>query len=116
MIIKKVFSATTMSMTTLYLVLAILLEVAGTTSMKLSDGFNNILPSVCIFVFYISSFVFLTLTLKRLDVSFVYAVWSGLGTSLIAVIGFLFFHEPMTAIKIASLGLIIIGIMGLRLG
>lgn len=105
-----------MPMTGLYMLLAIVLEVAGTTSMKLSDGFNNLIPSILIFVFYALSFIFLTLTLKRLEVSFVYALWSGLGTSLIAIIGIVFFHEPVTVIKIASLGLIVVGIMGLRLG
>lgn len=102
--------------TLLYLILAILLEVAGTTSMKLSNGFTKAAPSVFIFIFYILSFAFLTLSLKRLEVSFAYAVWSGLGTLLIAIIGVTFFHEPMTSIKAISLGLIISGVVGLRLG
>jgi small multidrug resistance pump len=106
----------TYSMSGLYLLMAILLEVAGTTSMKLSDGFNVMLPSILIFVFYSLSFGFLTLTLKRLEVSYVYAVWSGLGTLLIAIIGICFFHETVTVIKILSLFLIIAGIVGLKLG
>lgn len=103
-------------MTVFYLFMAIILEVAGTTSMKLSDGFNKLGPSVLIFVFYICSFTFLTLSLKRLEVSIAYAVWSGLGTLLIALIGFYFFHEPMNVVKMLSLGLIIVGVVGLRLG
>ncbi len=103
-------------LSTIYLLLAILFEVAGTTSMKLSDGFNKVGPSIFIFIFYILSFTFLTLTLKRLEVSVAYAVWSGLGTLLIAIIGVFFFHEPMTLVKAASLFLIVIGIFGLRLG
>jgi small multidrug resistance pump len=103
-------------MTGFYLLLAILLEVAGVTSMKFADGFNHLGPSILIFVFYSFSFAFLALTLKRLELSFAYAVWSGLGTLLIAIIGVFFFHEPMTLIKGLSLGLIIIGVMGLRLG
>jgi small multidrug resistance pump len=97
----------TYSMSGIYLLLAILLEVAGTTSMKLSDGFNVMLPSILIFVFYSLSFAFLTLTLKRLEVSYVYAIWSGLGTLLIAIIGICFFHEAVNAIKMLSLFLII---------
>jgi small multidrug resistance pump len=58
----------------------------------------------------------LTLSLKRLDVSLAYAVWSGMGTALIATIGMLWFREPMTAVKLASLALIIIGVLGLNLG
>lgn len=100
---------------TLYLMLAILFEVAGTTSMKLSNGFHNLAPSIFIFVFYTFSFSFLTLSLKRLEVSIAYAIWSGLGTLLIALLGVFFFHETMNFIKAISLGLIIIGVLGLRL-
>jgi small multidrug resistance pump len=103
-------------MTWLYLVLAILLEVSGTTCMKLSEGFTRIVPSVLLFLFYTLSFGMLTLALKRLDVSIAYAVWSGMGTALIATIGVLWFKEPVTALKLISLGLIIIGVVGLNLG
>lgn len=99
----------------LYLVLAILLEVSGTTCMKLSEGFTRLVRSVLLFVFYTSSFGMLTLALKRLDVSLAYAVWSGVGTALIATIGIVFFKEPMTALKLISLSLIIIGVVGLNL-
>lgn len=99
-----------------YLMLAIILEVAGTTSMKLSEGFTRLGPSVFIFIFYIFSFTFLTLSLKRLEVSVAYAVWSGLGTLLISLIGVFYFNETITLIKSLSLGLIILGVVGLRLG
>jgi len=103
-------------LTIVYLFLAIVLEVSGITSMKLADGFNQLEPSIMIFVCYAMSFIFLMLALKRLDVSIAYAIWSGMGTLLIAIIGVHFFHEPMTLIKAVSLGLIITGVMGLRLG
>ena len=99
----------------IYLVLAILLEVSGTTCMKLSEGFTRMLPSVLLFVFYTLSFVMLTLALRKLDVGVAYAVWSGVGTALIATIGVLWFKEPATALKLISLGLIIIGVVGLNL-
>jgi small multidrug resistance pump len=102
-------------MTWLYLILAILLEVSGTTCMKLSGGFTRLIPSILLFVFYILSFGMLTLALKRIDVSVAYAVWSGMGTALIATIGVLWFKEPLTAVKLISLGLIIIGVVGLNL-
>ncbi len=98
-----------------YLAGAIALEVAGTTSMKLSAGFTKVLPSVLIFVFYGASFVALTFALKKIDVSVVYAVWSGVGTALIAVIGIAYFRESATIIKLASIGLIIVGVVGLNL-
>jgi len=102
-------------MTWVYLGLAILLEVSGTTCMKLSEGFTKTVPSILLFVFYTLSFGMLTLALKKLDVSIAYAVWSGVGTALIASIGVLWFKEPATAMKLVSLGLIILGVVGLNL-
>jgi small multidrug resistance pump len=102
-------------MTWAYLVLAILLEVSGTTCMKLSEGFTKLVPSILLFVFYTLSLGMLTLALKRIDVSVAYAVWSGVGTALIATIGVLWFREPATALKLFSLALIIAGVVGLNL-
>ena len=99
----------------LFLVYAIVLEVAGTTSMKLSKGFTNLVPSILLFVFYAASFVALTFALRRIDVSVAYAVWSGIGTALIAIIGILYFREPAAAIKLVSIGFIIAGVIGLNL-
>ena len=100
--------------TVFYLLLAIVLEVAGITCMKLSDGFNRLEPSLLIFIFYSFSFIFLALTLQRLEVSWAYAVWSGLGTFLIAIVGVLFFHEAFTLVKAVSLGAIIVGVLGMK--
>ena len=102
-------------MSWLYLVLAIVLEVSGTTSMKLSQGFTQMLPSVLMFFFYGLSLGALTLALKSIDVSVAYAVWSGLGTALIATVGVLWLKEPLNILKIVSLMLIIIGVIGLNL-
>lgn len=99
----------------LYLAGAIMLEVAGTTSMKLSHGFTKIVPSVLIFMFYISSFVALTFALKKIDVSSAYAIWSGVGTALITFIGIAYFREPATIVKLVSIVLIILGVVGLNL-
>lgn len=99
----------------LYLAAAILLEVAGTTSMKLSQGFTRLTPSVLIFVFYALSFVALTFALKRIEVSVSYAIWSGVGTTLIALIGILYFNESVNLAKIASIALIVTGVVGLNL-
>jgi small multidrug resistance pump len=96
------------------LAVAIVLEVAGTTCMRLSEGFTRLTPSVLIFVFYALSFGLNTLIIRTLGLSVVYAVWSGVGTVLTALIGFLYFKEPATALKMASIGLIVIGVMGLH--
>lgn len=97
-----------------YLVLAIITEVAGITAMKLSAGFTNLQASLFIFIFYAISFVFLAFSLRKLDLGLAYAIWSGLGTLLIVVIGFAFFGETMTPAKMVSLLLIIIGVLGLK--
>ncbi len=99
----------------IYLLFAILLEVSGTSCMKLSDGFRHLVPSVFVFVFYSSSLVFLTLSIRAIDLSVAYAVWSALGTALIAVIGAHYFGETMDATRIAFIGLIIVGVVGLNL-
>jgi small multidrug resistance pump len=94
---------------------AIVLEVSGTISMKLSDGFTRPVPSVLIFVFYSASFVALTLALKKIDVSVAYAIWAGVGTALISIVGILYFKEPWSTLKVFSIFLIIAGVIGLNL-
>jgi small multidrug resistance pump len=98
-----------------FLVGAIALEVAGTTSMKLSAGFARLGPSLLIFIFYAMSLAALTFALKGIDVSLAYAIWSGIGTALITIIGVLYFQEPLTLLKTISVGLIVIGVIGLNL-
>ncbi len=93
---------------------AIPLEVTGTTSMKLSQRFTRVLPSVLIFVFYARLFVGLTLALKRLALSVVYAIWVGIGAVLITLIGFWYFDEQATLFKAACIALIVIGVVGLN--
>ncbi|MBL8522044.1 MAG: multidrug efflux SMR transporter [Betaproteobacteria bacterium] len=93
---------------------AILFEVAGTTCMKLSKGFTELTPSVMIFVFYGCAFALNTVAIKTIELSVAYAIWSGIGTALTAGIGILYFKEPATAVKLASIGLIVIGVIGLH--
>jgi small multidrug resistance pump len=98
-----------------YLIIAIIFEVAGTTCMKLSYGFTKAVPSVLMIILYLLSLASLTFALKKIDVSVAYAIWAGIGTALIVTVGILWFKEPVTALKIISLGLIIIGVIGLNL-
>jgi small multidrug resistance pump len=104
------------TMTWLLLILAIVLEVSGTLCMKLSEGFTKLIPVIAMLTFYAVGLSLLAITLKTIDVSIAYAVWSGLGTALISIIGMLWFKEPFTALKIFSLFLIILGVVGLNLG
>ena len=93
--------------------MAIVLEVCGTTCMKLSDGFSKLTPSILMFIFYGLCFALFVLALKRIDVSIAYAVWAGLGVLLIAVVGIVYFKEPVSALKIVSTFLIVGGVAGL---
>ena len=97
------------------LALAILLEVGGTTCMRLSDGFSRRTPPVLIFVFYAGAFSLNVMVIRVLRLSVTHAVWSGVGTLATAAIGILWFQEPATALKLASAGLIILGVVGMHL-
>lgn len=97
------------------LFIAIILETIGTTEAKLSQGFTKMIPSLWMLICYVISFVLLAVVLKRIEVSTAYAIWSGLGTALIAVIGIYFFQETINFLKIISIALIIFGVIGLHL-
>lgn len=94
--------------------IAIVFGVCGTISMKLSHGLSQFKPVVCLVLFYGISFVALTFAIKHIDLSVVYAVWSGIGTFLVAIIGILFFNESVSFKKFVYLSLIIIGVIGIH--
>ena len=97
------------------LTLAISVEVAATIALRSSDGFTRPLPSAIVVVGYATSFYLLSLILKELSVGTTYAIWAGAGTAAIAVIGILALGEPATALKLGSIALIVIGVIGLNL-
>ena len=94
---------------------AILLEVGGTTCMRLSEGFSRWVPSILIFVFYAGSFALNVMVVRVLGLSITYAVWSGAGTLATGLIGWAWFNEPATGLKLASAGLIVLGVVGMHL-
>jgi small multidrug resistance pump len=102
-------------MSWLLLVASIVLEVLGTVSMKLSEGFSRPLYSALVVVFYTLSIAGLALVLKRIDVSVAYAVWSGLGTAFIAMVGVSVFSEALTVVKVVALVLIVVGVVMLNM-
>jgi small multidrug resistance pump len=95
----------------LILSLAILLEVCGTVCLKLSHGMTRPLPVVGVVIFYLSTFTLMSLCLKNLEIGTVYAVWSGAGTALVAIIGILYFAENFNWMKILGLSLVIAGVI-----
>jgi multidrug transporter EmrE-like cation transporter len=99
----------------LLLSLAIVTEVAATVALRFTDGFTRLVPSAVVVAGYGVSFWLLALVLRQISIGTTYAVWSAAGTALIAAIGVLAFGETATALKVASLGLIILGVVGLNL-
>lgn len=99
----------------LYLLIAIPFGVLGTVSMKLSHGLKRWKPSVCLLAFYMISFVALTLSIQGIDISLVYAIWSGVGTIFVGIIGILIFDESFSYKKILSLFFVVIGVVGIHL-
>jgi small multidrug resistance pump len=99
----------------IYLLIAILTEVVGTTMMKVSQGLTRLIPSIVMFLMYGVSFVFMALALKKIEVSTAYAIWSGLGTAVIAAIGIFWFRESFNIPKLVGLAFIIAGVVLLNL-
>ena len=98
-----------------YLAAAVLLEICGTTSLKLSAGFSRIGPSGAVVLCYATSFALLGLALRGIELSIAYAVWSGVGTAVVTAIGIVWFGESVGAWKLLCLGLIVLGVAGLHL-
>jgi small multidrug resistance pump len=100
--------------TALLLSAAITAEVIATVSLKASDGFSRPIPSAITVVGYLISFWLLALVLKELSVGTTYAIWSAVGTAAVALIGIAAYGESASLLKIASLGLIVLGVIGLN--
>lgn len=98
-----------------YLAIAIVAEVTATSALKAADGFTHLLPSVIVIVGYTIAFYFLSLTLRTMNIGVVYAVWSGVGMALIALVGALLYRQPLDAPAILGLALIIAGVLVLNL-
>ncbi|MGO1072176.1 DMT family transporter [Lysobacter sp. CA199] len=99
----------------LYLAIAIVAEVVGTSALKASEGFTKIGPTLVVAVGYGVAFYFLSLVLKTVPVGVAYALWSGVGILLIAVIGWLFMKQTLDAGAIAGIALIVAGVAVIQL-
>ena len=95
----------------LYLGIAVVFEVIGTTALKTSDSLTRLGPSLLSLAAYAGAFVFLALTLRAIPVGIAYGVWAGLGIVLIASVGWLWFKEPLDLAAIIGLGLIVAGVV-----
>jgi len=98
-----------------YLFVAGLLEIGWAVGLKYTEGFTKLVPSVLTIVSMIASILMLGLALKTLPIGTAYAVWTGIGAVGTALLGIYLFAEPATAARLASIGLIVAGIAGLKL-
>src|SRR4051812_18623631 len=90
------------------------IEVAFAIALKGSHGFTRFWPSIAAMALGGSSFLLLTFALKSLPVGTAYAVWTGLGAAGTVALGIVFLHEPTNAGRIVAIGLVIVGVIGLR--
>jgi small multidrug resistance pump len=98
----------------IYLSVAIISEVIATSTLKASDGFSRLWPSLIVTAGYVSAFYFLSLTLKTIPVGMAYAIWSGAGVGLIALIAWVFFGQKLDIPAIIGLLLVVAGIFVLN--
>ncbi|KAA2316919.1 QacE family quaternary ammonium compound efflux SMR transporter [Pseudooceanicola sediminis] len=101
--------------TYLTLIIAVVAETIGTTALQASQQFTRPIPALITVLGYAAAFYFLSLTLRTMPVGVVYALWSGLGIVLIAVIGFVVFGQKLDLAAILGMGLIFAGIAVIQL-
>lgn len=99
----------------MYLFIAGLFEISWAVGLKFTHGFSQIIPSVLTVIGMIASFYFLALALKHLPLGTAYAIWTGIGTIGTVIFGIIIFKEPVTAMRLVCIALIVSGITGLKL-
>ena len=99
----------------LYLTIAVITEVIGTSALQASQQFTKFWPTVIVVIAYAATFYFMAITLKYMPVSIVYAIWSGLGIFFLALIGWFWFKQPLDLAAIAGLALIVAGVLVIHL-
>tara|TARA_B100001173_G_scaffold159656_1_gene138132 strand:+ start:147 stop:473 length:327 start_codon:yes stop_codon:yes gene_type:complete len=99
----------------IYLSIAIVAEVIATSSLKESQGFTRLIPSIITFIGYSFTFYFLSLTLKEIPIGITYAIWSGIGICLLSIIGYFRFNQTLDFGSIIGIGLIGLGVIVLNI-
>ena len=99
----------------LYLAIAIITEVIGTSALKATEEFTKFWPSIIVLAGYVTSFYFLTLCLRHIPVGIAYAIWSGIGIILIAVVGWFLYKQSLDVPAVIGIGFIIAGVVVINL-
>jgi small multidrug resistance pump len=98
-------------MTYIFLAIAILAEVTATSALKASEEFTRLVPSIIVVVGYGVAFYFMTLVLRVIPIGITYAIWSGLGIVLVAIVGFFVYKQTLDIAAIIGMSLIILGVL-----
>ncbi len=98
-----------------YLLIAGLFEIGFTTSLKLSEGFTRLVPSLCFLAFAFVSFYLLTKAMQTIPLGTSYAIWTGIGAFGTALVGIIWFSEPANFLRLLFLFILIASIVGLKL-
>lgn len=99
----------------IYLLVAVIFETCGTASLKASEGFTKLYPSIGVVIGFAGAFYFLSLTLNYMPIGLVYAIWSGLGIVLITLIGLVFFKQHLDTPAYIGMGFIVLGVVVINL-
>lgn len=99
----------------LYLAIAIISEITATSSLKASEGFTKLVPSMAVVIGYGLSFYFLSLTLKVIPIGITYAIWAGLGIVLLAIVGWVFYGQKLDTAAIVGIVFILTGVLIMNL-
>lgn len=98
-----------------YLSVAIVSEVIATSALKAAEGFTRLVPSLVVVTGYALAFYFLSLTLKTVPLGVAYAIWSGAGVALIALVGWAWYGQALDAVALVGIALIVAGVVVLNL-
>jgi len=95
----------------IFLAIAIISEVIATSALKSAEGFTRLVPSVLVIVGYLSAFYFLSLTIRTIPLGIVYAIWAGIGVALVALVGWVYYHQSLDAAALIGISLIVCGVI-----
>ena len=99
----------------IYLAIAILSEVVATSALKAAEGFTHLVPSLLVVVGYALAFYFLSLTLRTIPLGVAYAIWAGAGVALVALVGWVVYHQSLDIAALIGIALIVSGVIVLNL-
>ena len=99
----------------IYLAIAILSEVVATSALKAAEGFTRLVPSLLVVVGYALAFYFLSLTLRTIPLGVAYAIWAGAGVALVALVGWVVYHQSLDIAALIGIALIVSGVIVLNL-